>query len=169
MTFPLPRSAPSDARGGEKLITFRVYGEPKAQPRPRAFAKKIGSTFTARVYDAGTAEEWKGLIALEVRGLLPPVPLEGPIRLDATFLFDRPKRLLRKRDPDERIPHVAKPDRDNLEKALLDCLTQLRLLVDDCQVCAGEVRKFYVARGERPGAEITIEVLGEATGGAHGS
>lgn len=137
-------------------ITFRVFGEPKAQPRPRAFARKFGNTFSARVYDAGTAEGWKGLIALAVREHMPAAPIECPVRLDVAFLFDRPKRLLRKGDPDGRIPHTAKPDRDNLEKALLDCLTQCGVLADDCRVCAGEVRKYYVAKGERPGAVVRL-------------
>ena len=49
-------------------ITVRVYGEPKGQPRPRAFAKPIGGgKFSARVYDAGTAEGWKSQIAQAFR------------------------------------------------------------------------------------------------------
>jgi Holliday junction resolvase RusA-like endonuclease len=139
-----------------KAISFRVFGEPKAQPRPRAFARKFGNTYSARVYDAGTAEGWKGLIAQEVRPLLPAVPIDCPVRLDAVFLFDRPKRLLRKSDPAGRLLHTSKPDRDNLEKALLDCLTQVGVLADDCHVCAGEVRKYYVAKGERPGVIVRL-------------
>ena len=38
-------------------IEFFVEGDPKPQPRPRAFARKIGNKFMARVYDAGTAEK----------------------------------------------------------------------------------------------------------------
>lgn len=137
-------------------ITFRVFGEPKAQPRPRAFAKKFGQTFSARVYDPGTAEGWKSLIAAEVRHVLPASPLAGPIRLDATFLFDRPKRLLTKKSPHGRIRHTGRPDRDNLDKSLLDCLTQIGFLSDDSIVTDGEIRKRYVAIGERAGVIVTI-------------
>ena len=52
--------------------------------------------------------------------------------------------------------HTKKPDRDNLEKAVLDVLTQLGMWGDDCQVCGGEVLKRYVVGLERPGAIIQI-------------
>lgn len=45
-------------------ITFFIHGDPKPQPRPRAFARRMGAKFVARVYDAGTAEGWKSQIAM---------------------------------------------------------------------------------------------------------
>ncbi len=133
-------------------------GIPKAQPRPRAWARVIAGKPTARMYDAGTAEAWKADIARAFEGCTPPAPLDGPIRIDADFIFPRPGKLLRKCDPEDEIPHIAKPDRDNCEKALLDALKAIGLFRDDCQVCAGEVRKFYAAKTGRPGARITISV-----------
>lgn len=131
------------------FASFTVSGEPKAQPRARAFAKPIGGgKFSARVYDPGTAEGWKGCICLAARDHVPPSPLSGPIRLDVDFLFPRPGRLKRRRDPQGRIWH----------KAVMDCLKTLGFLADDAVVCAGELRKFYVAIGERPGANIRISV-----------
>jgi len=44
-------------------IHFFVSGDPKAQPRIRAFA----INGHARVYDPGTAEGWKSLIAVAAR------------------------------------------------------------------------------------------------------
>jgi Holliday junction resolvase RusA-like endonuclease len=108
------------------------------------------------MYDPGTAEGWKGCIAMAAETHCPAVPLDGPVSVSIDFLFQRPGRLLRKKDPDGRIPHVAKPDRDNCEKAVLDALTQLGFWRDDAQVCAGEVRKYYCARDEPAGAIITI-------------
>jgi len=57
-----------------KPITFFVPGEPKGQPRPRAFARKMGDKFVARVFDAATAEGWKGAIAAVAQ---PSVKLYG--------------------------------------------------------------------------------------------
>ena len=146
-------------------ITFRVDGTPKAQPRPRAFARKFGDgTVAARVYDSGTAEGWKSLIAAAVLPLRPAAPLDGPIRLDADFYFPRPKYMAGRKVPDGEIPHTARPDRDNLEKALLDCLTTVGVFVDDCQVCAGEVRKFYASKADRPGAVIAIQQFNPTRG-----
>lgn len=49
------------------MITFFAQGLPKGQPRPRAFAMKIGNKFQARVFDSGTAENWKSRIAEAAR------------------------------------------------------------------------------------------------------
>jgi len=106
-----------------------VYGEPKGQPRPRAFVNK--KTGRASVFDSGQAEGWKGQIALAARPYLPASPLEGPIRLGLTFYFPRPGRLMRKRDPDGPVMHLSKPDFDNASKAVVDCLTQIGMWRDD--------------------------------------
>jgi Holliday junction resolvase RusA-like endonuclease len=150
--------------GWRVAYDVRVSGIPKGQPRARAFARPMGGgKFSARMYDPGSAEAWKGDIAHAFGAVSAPLPA-GPIRVDITFLFPRPGKLNRKKDPDGRVYHTAKPDRDNAEKAVLDCLTRLGVWADDAQVCEGTVRKFYAAKGERPGAEIRVSVL--ATGGA---
>jgi hypothetical protein len=68
------------------VISFRVDGLPKGQPRPRAFARKMGDRFVARVFDAGTAEAWKSEIALAARPSLPPAPLAVPIEMRVEFI-----------------------------------------------------------------------------------
>lgn len=134
------------------FCAFDVYGEPKGQPRPRAFA----SGGKARVYDPGTAEGWKGSIAMAARDHLPPCPIDSPVRMAVTFYFQRPARLLRKRDPDGVIPHTAKPDSDNAAKAVLDCLTSIGMWRDDALVCSLIAEKNYAARGQASGALIQI-------------
>lgn len=145
------------------VITFRVHGEPKGQPRPRAFARKMGDRFVARVFDSGTAEQWKSLIAAEAKAHIPAMPLVGPVAVDASFIFSRPNKHFVANNPSRPLRadapewHTTKPDRDNLEKALLDALTQLGgFWHDDCQVCAGEVRKAY---GSHPGVYLQIRSL----------
>lgn len=141
-------------------LTAFISGTPKGQPRPRAFAR--GNR--AAVYDPGTAEGWKGQIALAVQGLLPPAPIAGPVYVSITFYLPRPKRLMRKKDPDEEIPHTGKPDLDNLVKAVFDALTQVGLWEDDSQVYSSVVHKVYVAKGGRPGAGIMVKPLAEEDG-----
>ena len=146
-------------------LTFRVFGEPKAQPRQRSFVlrgrggkpilDKAGAPIV-RTYDPSTAEGFKNAIAIAAKEFRPASPIAAPITLAADFLFARPQRLMRKKDPIGRIPHVSKPDRDNVEKSLTDSLKAIGFIVDDCQICAGEIRKFYVAMGESPGAEIRM-------------
>ncbi len=118
---------------------LEVLGDPKPQPRPRAFALHG----KARVYDLGTAEGWKGLVGLQAEPQKPSVPLTGPIAVTITFYFRRPKshfisnktdRPLKQKAP---TYHTNKPDRDNLEKAVLDALKVIGMWRDDCQVCEG--------------------------------
>jgi Holliday junction resolvase RusA-like endonuclease len=82
--------------------------------------------------------------------------LEGPIQVDIDFFLPRPKRLCRKKDPDGPVPCDAKPDRDNLDKAVLDALTALGAWKDDCQVFNGFVCKWYASKAGRTGAIIRI-------------
>ena len=77
-------------------ISFFVRGQPKAQPRGRAFA--VGGK--ARIYNPATAEGWKGAIACAALQHLPTEPLTGPLRVDIDFFLPRPKRLMRRKDAD---------------------------------------------------------------------
>jgi Holliday junction resolvase RusA-like endonuclease len=85
--------------------------------------------------------------------------IDSAVRVDCCFLFPRPQRLLKKSSPKCRLPHIIKPDRDNLDKAVLDSLTGL-VWVDDCQAYSGLIEKFYVADGEDPHVVIVITKTG---------
>ena len=135
---------------------IEVSGDPKGQPRARAFYRP---GMGVRMYDPGQAEGWKGQVALAARGVIPAVPIEGPLYVSIIFRFPRPKSHYRTgkhagelRD-DAPYWHTVKPDRDNAEKAVLDCLTQIGMWHDDCQVCSGPVEKVWAKTG---GATITI-------------
>lgn len=139
-------------------ITFYASGNPKGQPRPKAFSR--GGI--ASVYDPGTAEGWKGQIALGARPFLPETPLEMPLLLHLEFYFPRPKghyysgkraSVLRNASPGY---HTGKPDVDNACKAVMDALTILRMWRDDAQICHLIARKLY-DDGRGPGCIITIK------------
>jgi Holliday junction resolvase RusA-like endonuclease len=136
--------------------SFVVAGLPKGQPRPRAFARMMGARAVARVYESGTAEGWKGDIAIASAKSKPDRPLSGPVRVDITWLLPRPKRLMRRVDPEGEMPCTAKPDRDNLDKAVLDAMTRLGWWADDAQVYAGYIEKLYHAKSGRPGARVKV-------------
>lgn len=135
----------------EVLYDIFVPGEPKGQPRPRAFAFHG----KARVYDPGTAEHWKAQIAL---ALTPDgiVSTDKPTVVELVFKMPRPKShytskgVLRESAPWD---YTKKPDCDNLAKAVLDALTTLGVWRDDAQVCVLNVRKEYA---EQPGCHIHI-------------
>jgi Holliday junction resolvase RusA-like endonuclease len=144
-------------------ISFFVPGKPVGQPRPRAFARKMGNgKFCARVFDAGTAESWKSAIAAEASQHKPAAPISGPVRLRIVFNLPRPKghyvggkieRGLRATAP---VYHTGKPDADNLATAVMDALTQCGWFwVDDAQVAVLTSAKLYADSGT--GAMIEIK------------
>lgn len=133
-------------------LQFFAHGLPKGQPRARACRR--GNH--AAVYDPGTADAWKWAVRAAAKDKWDGVPFVGPIRLEVTFYMPRPKAHFRANGdlkPNAPEWHIGKPDRDNLEKALMDALTTLGVWADDCQVCTGTVRKQYATKG---GAWVTV-------------
>jgi len=140
-------------------VAFRVVGIPVGQPRPRACVRGRGPRARAGMYDPGTADGWKAAIAAAAAKHRPRSPAGGPIRVDADFVFPRPRYMGGAKYPEGEVPHDVKPDRDNCEKALLDALTGVGFWADDAQVCAGEVRKFYASRRGTPGVRVRVSAI----------
>jgi len=133
-------------------IRLVVEGNAKAQPRVRAFAQ----AGKARMYDPGTADDWKQKIAAEAYKNRPDKLVTGPVLVQMAIYLPRPKRLCRKKDPDHAIRHTVKPDGDNLEKAVLDALKGV-IWADDKQIWACQWKKYYAAKGERPHIRVAIQ------------
>jgi len=131
------------------LYTVRANGIPKGQPRPRAFAR--GGR--AAVYDPGTAEGWKSCVALACRDMEGANHIE-PLSVTLTFFMPRPKSHFKTSGQlKDRVPHFIhdqKPDADNLAKAVLDALTQIRVWGDDDQVADLTVRKYWESEKNGP-------------------
>lgn len=138
-------------------IKFTVYGIPKAQPRPRSvgFRDKLGNV-KSRVYQVENTTGWRHDIIFNAGNYIPDSPIEVPCRVDITFLLKRPQRLYRKKDPDGCVPAPGKPDRDNLDKVVLDALVSCGILRDDALVIDGRILKLYHAKTGKPGAIISI-------------
>ena len=142
------------------ICNIYVKGLPKGQPRPRAFAR--GGR--AAVYDPGTAEGWKGQIALAFREF-ENRKVHAPMSLLLTFHMPRPAGHLKK-NGEVKPAHASslftgKPDADNLAKAVMDSLTTLGVWTDDALVVTLIVRKRYATTPRPAGCEIEIYELGE--------
>jgi Holliday junction resolvase RusA-like endonuclease len=143
------------------VFASNIYGVPKAQPRPRAFARNG----KARMYDPGTSEAWKGDVARdtkEIHGL----GLEGPLKVALTFLFERPKSHYKSdgqsyKSNAPKTYYTKKPDADNLAKAVLDALTVMGVWKDDSQVVILEVTKRWVISFASQGCHISILTIDE--------
>ena len=134
---------------------FWAPGDPKGQPRPRAFSRNG----VARVYDPGTAEGFKAQVAIGARESgLAGAKIEGPVEVTIDFHFRRPKSHSTKRGlrPDAPIFHTSKPDADNLAKAVLDALSTIGAWGDDAQVSDLTIGKRY---SDAPGAHVVVRDL----------
>ena len=146
-------------------LTFQVTGEPKGQPRPRAFARKMGSVHVARFYDSDVADEWKRAVYLEVLEAAYRAGWQvttGPVSVSLNFAMPRPKSHSGAKGlkPSAPVHHVGKPDADNLAKLILDQATQTkRIWRDDSQVVSLTVHKFW-ATGAEQGCSVSISTLG---------
>lgn len=80
----------------------------------------------------------------------PERPLEGAVRLLAKWCFPRGKHA----DGEYR---VMRPDTDNLQKLLKDCMTTAGFWGDDAQVASEICEKFWA---QVPGIYVCVEEIG---------
>jgi crossover junction endodeoxyribonuclease RusA len=134
-----------------------VAGLPIAQPRTRATA----ISGHARLYTPNNGiRAWKQSIQIAARQVWHGEPMTGPMRVDCRFIFPRVDSQIWKRKPMPAIWHCKKPDRDNLDKAVLDALTGI-FWIDDCHVCDGRIEKHIASGDDVSGVHITITRLGD--------
>ena len=126
-----------------------VNGIPKAQPRPRMAAN-------GHAYNPSNADSWKAEVAAAFMLCRRP-PIAAPVHLRVSFFLPRPKKM--KGGEDRSIPHVKKPDVDNLLKSTMDAMTEANVWKDDALVFATSAHKWYAARGGKTGAQIIVEII----------
>ena len=157
-------------------LDFFVPGTPAPQPRPRARVMFINRKPVPQVYNPADADDWKKAVARYALASYHIEPLDEPLRLCLSFRMPRPqshflKSGLRLEAP---IFHTARPDTDNLEKAVMDALTGI-LWRDDSLICQKYAEKVYVPAGGDTGCRILVtrpitdlvesELFQEATNG----
>lgn len=146
-----------------KTITLTVLGNPKALKRHRTYTHDHQGKplrFPRKV-DASAADKADFLAVVQSQA--PERPLKGPLRIDCTWVFPRPKSHYRTGKYAGQLKTNAptfcgsNPDRDNLDKFVLDTLEGV-FFKNDAQAAVGLIKKMY---GEKPRAVITIESLNE--------
>lgn len=119
------------------MISFSVPGVPVAKGRPRAAFRGGHAT----IYTPAKTREAENLFAARAMAYAPETPLAGPISMTLRLIFPFPASMPKKRKIDG-MPHVTKPDADNVIKSILDALQGVFFL-DDKQVYALTVTKEY--------------------------
>jgi Holliday junction resolvase RusA-like endonuclease len=138
-------------------ITFTVLGVPVAQPRPKVVTVR-GRGMAISNPRKHPVVAFKEAVKLEAQQAYKGAPLEGPVALTVTFFMPRPKSMIWKTKPMESQWHIAKPDSDNLVKAVKDALSGL-LWKDDSQVCGLIVHKLITCGGKKPRVEIGVQAM----------
>ena len=106
-------------------------------------------------YDPAPVKEAKKLLIAHLLPHSPKKPLTGAVALSTIWLF--PKGRSHKNGE----WRVTKPDTDNLQKLLKDCMTRCGYWRDDAQVVRESVEKRW--SDEPSGIYIEITPLEEAT------
>ena len=134
------------------------------------FMKMIPPTVTAQekkvavvggrpvFYEPTQVRQAKALLMSELAWNKPTDPITGPVELTAIWYFPKGKSH---RDGEWR---VTRPDTDNLQKLLKDCMTKTGYWNDDAQVVREVVEKRWSA--EPTGIRIMIKEL-EVEDGKH--
>jgi hypothetical protein len=145
----------------QPIIRVCVQGVPRPQPRPRFAKGRVVAEIDPKV------KQWQSMVrhaaTMAKEALDPSVggmrmdsavadALGGgkALRVDVVFFFGtRHKERWGK-------PHTFRPDRDNLDKLVLDEMTKVQLLAgDDCRVSAGWIRKRWC---DLSGSGVLVEI-----------
>ncbi len=141
-----------------ETIQFSVPAIPIAQPRQRHrnITTKTGKSFVHNYTPAkAPVNDFKAAVKMAAAQAYRGAPLDGPLSLGLLFVMPRPGNMRWKRKPMPRVPHVGKPDRDNLMKSFQDALNGL-LWVDDSQIFTGWTEKWIASGDEQPHVEVQL-------------
>lgn len=128
-------------------IELTIPGKPIAKKRPRFFRRgNIVGT-----YNPQETEEGRWLLLASSN--LPEKPIDGPVSLKCSFIFDFPKSYPKKKRGE--AVHITKPDLDNLVKFVKDCLNKTAWR-DDSQVVSLTAKKIYDREGVGARTEIIL-------------
>lgn len=105
-------------------------------------------------YDPPELKAARDKLSAHLVGYKPEEPLAGPVRLAVKWCFPRGQH----EDGEYRI---TKPDTDNLQKLLKDCMTNVGFWKDDAQVASELCEKFWA---EVPGIYIFVEEIAQQEG-----
>lgn len=138
------------------VIQFVIPGIPVAQPRQRHRVATIGGRAMALNYTPtrDPVNAFKAAAKMAAAEAYQGEPLDVPVSVLVRFVFPRPASV-RKKDGTERMPNLARPDLDNLFKALADALNG-QLWADDSRIYQANLNKFKAAAGEQPHTEVVV-------------
>lgn len=132
------------------LFHARVYGIPAPQGSMKGFKTKNGRV--AITADNTHLKPWRSLvISAAVTAHLGKLMIDDPVHVEVIYYLPRPKSA-----PKRVVYPAKKPDKDKLDRAIYDSLTQAAIWIDDALNVASYTEKRFATPKNPPGAEITI-------------
>ena len=132
---------------------FPIHTKPKPKGRPRLGKTRAGHPVA---YTDSSTRQFEALVA-DTAAQHITSPLEGPLLLDVLIVLPRPKRLMRKKDPEGFVWADKRPDTDNILKALTDGMhTCYR---DDAQIVQVFAAKVYAEKTGKPRIVVHLAQL----------
>ena len=136
---------------GKEFMYFDVEGEPFAKQRPRATRK--GRFIT--VYTPRETKLYEQKVLTQYNRYYRGIKLQGDLSVEVEGVFPVPKSISNKKREEilsGNVPHIKKPDCDNMAKVCLDALNGVAY-DDDAQINRLIISKKY---GEDAKVRITI-------------
>lgn len=125
-----------------KGVRFFAKGAPRSQPRPRFVKGRVVSIVNKstkawkRTVEAACGDAMKTAAGVGRTKLIKP--LSGPVRVDMVFYMGT------KDSKKDKKFFINRPDKDNLEKLVLDAMESVGMFEKgDQQVVAGDVQKYW--------------------------
>ena len=103
-----------------------------------------------RFYDTAKLKHARAQFETMLTQHRPDAPIEGPVELSVDWRFATKSHK-------DGTWRTTRPDTDNLQKLLKDCMTRTRFWNDDAQVCVEMISKRWVRH--KPGIGIKVVSL----------
>lgn len=142
------------------LFECEIPGPPIGKGRPRGTS--IGGH--VRLYTPQKTADWERAAALLMRREWRNAPHEGLFAFEVDAVFPRPKRLLRKKDPEGRVWHGSKPDIDNVCKCALDAAVMAGVVRDDSRCVHLVATSVYASKSEGSSVVVRMREVSELPG-----
>jgi Holliday junction resolvase RusA-like endonuclease len=117
----------------------------------RILKGKGGKMFVGK-YSKTAFRAWLEEFKYKIKDKVPNTPLDGPLQVEIDFYFPHIKSTSEKKRQLDAWK-TTRPDLDNMEKSIFDCLSDMGFIVDDALICHKISRKKY-----SPNPRITIVI-----------
>lgn len=133
----------------DKIEFYMIMNPPTATAQQKQFNRQTG-----QVYMKTEAVAARKTLMAHLAEHRPEEPFKGPVKVEIGWCYQNPNKK-------NGEWHESKPDLDNLEKDLLDCMTKLKFYEDDKHIVHKTSWKRWVT--DIPGIFIKIQEAEEVT------